>query len=472
MLNANNNPLAGITQQSYDSDFIPRGAHAFDNLQILQISSTGNFINYSPIAEADNNYFIISGSFTSTEPLFISPFTISPKGNNQAGLMGINNMNIQFNIDSTASRLLSTTTGLYNNGVFIGPSSSVQLGASFYPNDMTAGVPIAGGIPLNAFVNPTLLLNMLTLQPSQYGTIKSRNILPYFDIPRYLSNSSQNTMIKGYVPKNYNDSTSAAGGGSPPILDIPYASADLTSTSLQLNVIPDFFIITVRKSMATQNRNDTDSFMVINKISLSFNNVQGLLANCSQEQLYRMSVMNGSNQSYEQFRGRANAPLFISTGVPSVTSFGVPTGYSYLVPTSGSCLIISSKDLNLPDFLTAGSLGQFQLFFQVNVSNQLPEDCVPEIAVVCYNSGVFSTMAGASQYNVGLITKQKVLDTKKDSPVSSLESHEYERMVGGRMNDSALTGLSQLVKKFRHRKKEMMANGGASSGGRLSRHLM
>lgn len=487
MINANNNPLADITHQSYDSDFIPRGAFKFDNLQIVQIggpnagNNVGKFINYCPICEDNENIFIISGSFTTTEPLFISPFTVSPKGNNQAALMGINNMNVQFNIDSTASRMLSSANGFYKNGVNITPSSTITLGANFFPTTLVAGDnAVPSNIVLQPFVSPTLMLNMLTLQPSQYGTIKSRNILPYFDIPRYLSNPSQNVALLPYIPKNYQDVASGVNLGQPPDVSVSFDTKTLTSTSLQLNVIPDFFIINVRKPMATQTRFDADSFLIINQISVSFNNIQGLLANCTQEQLYRLSVMNGSNQSWEQFRGSASAQLMLPAtlnGAADVSCYASPTGWSYPVPTSGSCLIISSKDLNLPDFLSAGSLGQFQLFFQVSVSNQLPEEVIPEICVVCYNSGIFTTMQGASQFNVGLLTKQKVLDTKKDSPVSSMDSHEYERLVGGRMNDSSLTGLAQLVKKFRNRRHGGVSSGGAStgcgvSGGRLARHLM
>jgi hypothetical protein len=483
---ANNSPLSDLTGQGLDRDFVPRGAFKFDKIQIIQIAANGtDFYSYSSVLGAVGNTFKVICSFTTTEPLFISPFTLSPSGNNQAALMGINNMNIQFNIDSAASRLLSSATGYFlsSNGTTMVNESdaySVSLGAQYYSTTMATGAVLSANLAesLQPFVNPTLLINMLTLQPSQYGTIKSRNVLPYFDIPRYLSNPSQNTSLDAFIPTGRiqaaNASTPAVGvsNGS-----FTMASAPLTSTSLQLNIIPDKIIITIRKPMAQQGRYDPDAFLIINQISVSFNNVQGLLANCTQEQLYRMSVMNGSNQSWEQFRGLANTcgksptQLTIAGATQVRGSKYTLTGSTCVQTTSGSVLVIDPKDLNLPDFLSAGSLGQFQLFFTVNVSNQFAESITPEICVVCLNSGIFTTMQGASQFNVGLLTKQKVLDTKKGDPVSALDTHAYERLVGGRVNDSALSGLAQLVRKYRHRKGAGPSGGGAS-GGRLSRHLM
>ena len=477
LITALNSPLNGYMNQGLDTDFVPRGAFSFDQLEIMQLSSEGYFVSWSSIVSGIGNYLVVSGTFTTTEPLFISPFTLTPKGNNQQAMIGINNMNIQLNIDSTASRLLSTALGYYLDGVNASYTRNITLGCSFHTAPAGADTPPIVASTQLPFTNATLLLNMLTLQPSQYGQIKSRNVLPYFDIPRYLSNVNQNSTVVGYQPP-----PNLAFGGFTAVNSnqIAINTTQITSTSLQLNVIPDLLLISIRKPMGLQTCYDADSFLIIDKISISFNNVQGLLANCSPEQLWRMSVMNGSNQSWEQFRGFTMGSQWY--GYTDNTATIAPIGTAYQQPTSGSLLVVSSKDLNLPDFLSAGSLGQFQLFFTASVKNQLPEGFNPEICVVCLNSGIFTTMQGASQFNVGLLTKQKVLDTKKQDAVSAIDSHEYERLVGGRMNDSALTGLAQLVRKYRHRKHGSGVSGGASSGGassggafsggRLSRHLM
>jgi hypothetical protein len=473
-ISALNSPLNGYSSQGLDTDFVPRGAFSLDRLEVMQLDATGDFVSFNGVVKSPGNYVVVSATFTTTEPLFISPFTLTPKGNNQQAMIGINNMNVQLNIDSTASRLLSTSLGYYVNGANDAFTRNITLGCSYHAPPSGQSSPPTISETRLPFENCTLLLNMLTLQPSQYGQIKSRNVLPYFDIPRYLSNVNQNSTVVGYQPP---DNLPVIGGTSSTANNvISIASVPITSTSLQLNVVPDLLLISVRKPMALQNSYDADAFLILDKISISFNNVQGLLANCTPEQLWRMSVMNGSNQSWEQFRGFAMSPqLAVYSDSPDAIE---PTGTAYQQPTSGSLLVVSAKDLNLPDFLSAGSLGQFQLFFTATIKNQLPDGFSPEISVICLNSGIFTTMQGASQFNVGLLTKQKVLDTKKQDAVSAIDSHEYERLVGGRMNDSALSGLAQLVRKYRHRKQGAGVSGGASSGGafsgggRLSRHLM
>jgi hypothetical protein len=434
-----NSPFGSYAQSPLDADFIPRGAYALDAMEVVHTSAVGPVVNNSLISLANADTFVIALSITVTEPMLcLSPFTSTPYGNNQAGLLGINNMNFTLNMDATCSRLFS------------------------YARTVNAVVSITGGCTIagaarQPFVNPTVLLNLLTLQPSQYSKIKSRNVLPYYDVPRYLSNPTQTVATAAWVQPDYSAGTAGL-----------LTSVQLTSTSLQLNVIPDKILIFARKPMATQTIKDTDTFMKINSISVSFNNVSGLLSAAQPQDLYKMSVMNGSNQSWAEFVGYAN-----TTELNGVTT----TGFSTIVATGGSLLVIDpAKNFNLPDFLSNGSLGQFQLQFNLNVSNQYNVAFNPEIVVICCNSGIFSTMQGASQFNIGLLTKQKILETKSQDAVASIDTHEYSRLVGGRLDDANLAGLAQLVRRFRHRRGASGSggamSGGGYSGGRLSKHLL
>jgi hypothetical protein len=278
-------------------------------------------------------------------------------------------------------------------------------------------------------------------------------------VPRYLSNPTQTVPLAAWIVPVYNGATALIRTGT-------LSSAQLTSTSLQLNVIPDKILIFARIPMSQQTIQNTDTFMKINSISVSFNNVSGLLSAAQPQDLYKMSVMNGSNQSWAEFVGYTS-----NTRLNGLTTDGYPN----LTGTGGSLLVIDpAKNFNLPDFLSNGSLGQFQLQFNLNVSNQYDVAFNPEICVICCNSGIFSTMQGASQFNIGLLTKQKILETKSQDAVASIDTHEYARLVGGRMDDGALSGLSQLVRKWRMRKGSSggAMSGGAFSGGRLSKHLL
>lgn len=437
-----NSPLGSYGQSPLDADFIPRGAYALDAMEVVHTSAIGPVVNSSLVSLGAADTFVIALSITVTEPMLcLSPFTSTPYGNNQAGLLGINNMNFTLNMDANCSRLFS------------------------YTRTVNAVVSITGGCTINGaalqpFVNPTVLLNLLTLQPSQYSKIKSRNVLPYYDVPRYLSNPTQTVAVAAWVKPDYAAGTAGA-----------LTSVQLTSTSLQLNVIPDKILIFARIPMATQTIKNTDTFMKINSISVSFNNVSGLLSAAQPQDLYKMSVMNGSNQSWAEFVGYANTASLNASETD---------GYSGVVATGGSLLVIDpAKNFNLPDFLSNGSLGQFQLQFNLNVSNQYNVAFNPEIVVICCNSGIFSTMQGASQFNIGLLTKQKILETKSQDAVAAIDTHEYSRLVGGRMDDANLAGLAQLVRKFRHRRGASSgsgsggaASGGGFSGGRLSKHLL
>jgi hypothetical protein len=444
-----NNPLNSYGFSPLDSDFVPRGAFPLNAYQIDHYDAAGGLIDHSVISANVTDVFLIGLSITVTEPMLcLSPFTSTPYGNNQAGLLGINNMNFTLNIDSSFSRLMSASlTGV------------AYAGAGAYTTTISPGCTI-GGVNLQPFVAPQILLNLLTLQPSQYAKIKSRNVLPYYDVPRYLSNPTQNAPMPAYVAPDFSVVPATAG---------VYTTQTLTSTSLQINVIPDKILIMVRKQMSSQTIKDPDAFLTINSISVSFNNVSGLLSACQAQDLYKISVMNGSNQNWSEFGGRVSAA--------KINGEGATTGHISLIGTGGSLLVLDpAKNFNLPDFLSNGSLGQFQLQFNINVSNQFKEDVLPEICVICCNSGIFSTMQGASQFNIGLLTKQKILETKSQDAVAAIDTHEYSRLVGGRMDDANLAGLAQLVRKFRHRRGASGSggamSGGGYSGGRLSKHLL
>lgn len=96
-----------------------------------------------------------------------------------------------------------------------------------------------------SFTDCALLLNFLSLQPEQYAKISARNILPYLDVPRYIFTSG--------VQLN------------------PNAVGTYTFTNIQLNQIPDLFIIVARKPMSQQDWRDSSSFLCIKNISINFN---------------------------------------------------------------------------------------------------------------------------------------------------------------------------------------------------------
>ena len=376
---------------------------------------TGGGTDSSPISTNLADTWVITVQTVVSEPLFLSPFIFGNPEFNCQGLLGINNMTFTLNVDATCKRLFSTANKYIRN---------ISLGTPTSPNGFTATDAIGIAKQPSA---PALLLKFLSTQPSDL--IQTKNIVPYMDFPRYLTNSANQ-----------------------PVVDT-LTSASLTSSNLQINQIPDLFLINVRVPMSQQNWFNPSSFLTINSISINLNNQSGLLSSASQYDLWRLSIKNGSTQSWKEFAGQA---------LVNVNA----TGAGKVIPTTGSLLVLNpAYDLSLPDYITCGSLGNYNFQFQCNVTNQYGFSISPEIIVICVNSGIFTTQQGVSAVYTGILTKEMVLDAKTSQQASAFKSMEVKRMTGGNMLNMPLTAM----KAFR-RVKAMLPSvmshlGGASSGG-------
>lgn len=374
---ASNNPLGDYADQSYDGDLIPRGAFPCTFTVVHNIAAGGSDAAVISTDLADT--WVITGSVKVTEPILgLSPFIYGDGTYNKQGLVGINAMSFVFNVDSSCKRFFSTSsTATY----------SVSLGTA---------------AQTNPFTNCRMLVNFLTTQPTDL--ISARNIVPYMDLPRYLSLQS------GTAPM--------VGG----------ATASFNSQNIQINQLPDYFIISVRKPMSTQSVKDSSTFFKINNISINLNNTSGLLSSAVAEDLWRISVNNHSTQSWAEFSG-------------AVSNANNATGIGSPINTTGSLLILSpAYDLSLPDYLSSGSIGQYNFQFNIGVTNNSGETITPEICIICVNSGIFTTIAGSSNIYTGVLTKQMVLDAKtNDESVDPVSSVQYRRLVGGSMLDRIAT---------------------------------
>jgi len=407
-----NNPLGDWSDQSYDGDLYPRGAYPVQNLVLLHNITAGG-TDASPVSTNVLDSFVITGVITVTEPLLgLSPFVYGDAAYNKQGLVGINAMSFVFNIDSSCKRFFSTASTATNYSVSLG--TSVQA---------------------NPFTNTRLLLNFLSTQPTDL--ISARNIVPYMDLPRYLSlQSSTGPLVNG-------------------------TSATLNSQNIQINQLPDYFIISVRKPMSTQNVRDSSTFLKINSISVNLNNTSGLLSSATAQDLWRISVNNHSQQSWAEFSGATN-------------NADNATGVGTAVVTTGSLLVLNpAYDLSLPDFLSSGSIGQYNFQFSINVTNIEGETITPEICIICVNSGIFTTIAGSSNIYTGILTKQMVLDSKtNEESVDPVSSVQYGRMVGGSMVNRIATAAAKMpfVRDVAEKVRRMTgmgvhSGGGVSSGG-------
>ena len=438
-LGASNNVLSGYNNQSLDEDFVPRGAFPVQILNVIHSYQYNDGTAYQTVYDSSlvmiestiYNKWEIVIQFTTTEPFICLPPWINTNSNNQAGLVGVNNLSCNFNIDSTCSRVFSTANKFISN-IALGATSTAMTTPDLTSietitingNDYIAYTSTTAGSSINAFQSSQLLFNFLSLQPEQYKKISSKNCVPYLDYPRYLS-SQQSTV------------TIASKG-----------SSTLTSQSLQLNQIPDLLLICVRKPMSTQNWTDPSAFLTINSISMSFNNTAGILSSANQQQLYNISYRNGSAQSFYEFAGTTRSNYTGAVDINGDISYSQElVGRGAIVGTTGSLLVLNPVyDFNLPSYLSNSSLGQYNLYFTINVTNQFASAVAnPEICVVTINSGIFTTQLGTSIINTGILTKEDVLRTKDQAP--TMDTSDHRRFIGGNLSNMGMSNILKLVKK-------------------------
>lgn len=408
-VNASNNPLGDYADASYDVDLTPRGAFRLKSFSYVYTPVTPG---PDTLISADvGDAWQISITVEVCEPVIgLSPFVFGDCDYNKQGLVGINAMSFVFNIDSTCKRFFSCSPSPARD-------ISVSLGTVANPQP---------------FENCSMLVNFLSTQPSDL--IPARNVVPYHDFPRYLSLQSATG------PLNAGDSTT------------------VNSQNIQINQLPDYFIICARKPISQQTIKDTSSFAVINSVSVNLNNASGLLSSATAQDLWRISERNGSTQNWQEFSGKAS---FTGDNTTLATD----------VATTGSLLILSPPfDLSLPDYLTSGSIGQYNFQLQMNITNQSASAYTPEICIICVNSGVFTTVAGSSSIFTGILTKQMVLDSKTTEAIDPVSSVQYKRMIGGQLGNRIATAVKRMpfLRDLAGKLSEMVGMGVPVGGGIMS----
>lgn len=363
-----NSPFAGYTTSS-NSDSLARGCHPLDSYSCETALGAPR-----DVLVAVNQTYVIKFSATFTEPLFLSPFIFSGLSENPAGLLGLNQLNLNLNIDNTAAAAFCTT----------------------FPLNLVGTAGLTYSFKLDSFTSPKLLVNYLSLQPTM--EVASKNVVDYIDYSRYLT-SPFNTVN---IPANS-------------------VGTEILLQNVQLSQIPDLILLYVSNSVVTYNSSET--FLPIKKVSVNFNNVSGLLSSCSQHELFKMSVRNGCNMNWYEWSG------FASKSRPAEAN-----GEPLQIPTVGSVLSINpSADLCLPAMLSNGSSGQFNLQFNITVVNNGAAVAAPQVVMICVNSGIFICNQGTSQIYKALLTMEQVLKTSEESKFITSDNDD-SRMIGSGFN--------------------------------------
>jgi hypothetical protein len=416
-IGANNNPLGTITNNSMDNKIKPRGCHTITSMSVVySIAGVVQAGSSNLISSALTDSWVITITTHLTEPLlFLSPFISNPCVANEAGFLGINNFSFNFTLDNNLRRVFRSSNAWAADSAKVQYSFSTSLSGS------------------SGFANLRILMNYLSVQPSQYAKISARNVLPLLQYDRYIANSSATTV---------NIPAPIAGV----LVSTPY-----TSSNIALNQIPDTILIFGRIPVSSQRASNSDSFYKIDSISINFNNVAGILSGASPYELWVLSQKAGSSQSWSEFSGQINKSS--------------ATGLSSTIPTTGSILALNpTSSFNLPEYLSASSLGSYNLQFTVNFSNQGITATAIEIVVITITSGYITTHQGSTQSFTGVLNKEMVMSAKEGSSVPHLSQSDYERLVGG-VRDNR--GVMNMMKHFKNRRMGS-TTGGVMSGGVMS----
>jgi len=370
----NSSPLSGI-DNSPDEDINERGAFP------VVVAGAGIA---NPVVNGTTYSNTIT--FSVSEPLLLSPFMFG-QPQNKAGFYNIQNMSFQMNIGNLQRAWRHALQ-----------KSSPPVIAS----DRSWNINVSNV----QFTNSQLVFTFIS--PHDDMKLPDRCVSPYYELPRYILTPTNQTPL---------------GSG---------ASTSIASNALQLGNIPDKLVICVRKPMSAQVCQDTDSWFVINSISLQFNNVAGLCSGWTQQQLWQSSREAGSNQSWLEFSGLAQSAK------------------SGAVKMSGSLLVLEvGKDLALREaFLAAGVGGSYNLQFTINVTNPYGVAVAPELVLMTMNSGVFVTDDGKSTIKLDCLSTKDVVDARNSG--HGISHSAMKRIVGSGFLDSiksAWKSASPFVKK-------------------------
>ena len=279
-----NSPFNNFQDSNCNNNEVPRGS-----FRILSI--TGNTVGDGATVKT------VVIRVKSVEPLFLSPFLFGEKVE-APGLAGITQINATFQMaGASPTRVLRWVT-------------SPTCGAKAITNV--------------SFQQAETYLELVYYTPKPSDMIPQTVVTPLATYVNYI------------LPSQAGQVTISGGTGQ------------LQSNSIQLNSYPDKVWVWVDDYFKFQQNSGNgeannergcgvaDHYGSITSVSVILNNASGLLSTYSQEQLYRASVMSGSQQTYSEFSGLQQKWSLAGT-VGAVGVVGVPAEY---ISTCGGILIL------------------------------------------------------------------------------------------------------------------------------------
>jgi len=265
-----------------------------------------------------------------------------------------------------------------------------------------------------------------------------KSVVPYMEFPRYI------TTGLAAIPTTLGQPPTSSKG-------VTASASVVTSNTITLPNIPDLLMIYLKPATAgatvfgtapytngplTWDPTIADFSLPIQGISMNFDNFSGLLANHTQQQLYKMSVANGLDMDFNAWSGEGrDAPS--ATGSPRISLVG------------GPLILRPGRDFALQAGQAPGLVGNFTLQFALTVGNQFAQSIAAggvNLYVVPISSGFFETIKGSSRIIKGVLTEQDILGSPAQAPVHEhpMAENVSRRVGAGRASDMAKGARSRL----------------------------
>jgi len=291
--------------------------------------------------------------FTIAEPLLLSPLLYAPD-DLANGFVYLNQFQITCQLGNL-QRLFSKMTG--------------------------AGANTFTSLDVSVLSNPTLLCRFVSPDPTM--PMPKEIVYPYSNIQAFTT------------------SVGATAGGT---------SNTLTTNNIQLSQVPEKIYLYVRQDDAELQKpggyTQTDSFAGINKVSVLFNNVSGILSSAAPEDLWRLSVRNGVQLKWSDW---------IGGGPVGAAAAGAPTADRPQIAVGSILCMRPTVDFGLPADLAPGVIGgQYNLAIDVTFTNLAPTSKNLSIYVIVVQDGMITITSGMeAQQQLGTLTKEDVLNSRQ-----------------------------------------------------------
>lgn len=234
------------------------------------------------------------------------------------------------------------------------------------------------------------------------------------------------------------------------------AGYTIISNNYQLNSIPRYLYICVRKSQSRLNtrplynvQSSPDCFGAIDKIKINWNNKSTLLSNASPFQLYEISRKNGYSGTFQMWHARQNAVKYPNVGQllnpVRVAGWGGDPFTQLPIAQVGAGSVFCAEfgtDLSLDPGEAPGLIGTFNI--QVEVIGRwrgagYPEDPAGaaltsdnlELLLITKTPGVFTIYDNAASQRIGVISKEEIMKASR-SVGYTYEQSQDSQLQGGK----------------------------------------